>query len=67
MLDLQWNLDDAKAAWQDEAREHGSAEGENKLGALISILLNLGKTQEIQEASTNPARRQELYQLYGIE
>ena len=67
MLDLQWNLDDAKAAWQDEAREHGRAEGENKLGALISILLNLGKTQEIQEASTNPSRRQELYQLYGIE
>ena len=63
MLDLQWNLDDAKSAWQDEARE----QGENKLGALISILLNLGKTQEIQEASTNPARRQELYQLYGIE
>lgn len=62
MLDWQWSIDDVKAAWQDEGRE----EGAKKPGKLISILRQ-GKTQGIQDVSVNPARRQELYQHYGIE
>ena len=27
MLDWQWNIDEAKVAWQDEAREEGKVEG----------------------------------------
>ena len=69
MIDFQWNMDEAKKVWKRnviEAKKIGRAEGENRLGKLISKLLSDGKHKEIQEAAENESRRQQLYQQYNI-
>jgi len=66
MLDFQWNLDDAKAAWHDEGFEQGKVEGENRLSRLISALIADGKTNDIESVAVNPLRRNELYKIYNI-
>ena len=66
MINFEYNIKDAKKAWEEEAQELGRIEGENRLGQLISILLSNGKNQDAQDAAVNQSRRQELYQQYGI-
>ena len=44
----------------------GLSQGENRLSKLIQVLLKAGKNQYIDEATTNPTRRMELYREYGI-
>ena len=44
----------------------GLSQGENRLSKLINKLLTAGKNQDALEATTNPARRMELYREYGI-
>ena len=69
MIDFQWNMNEAKKVWKQnviEAKETGRAEGENRLGKLISKLLSDGKHKEIQEAAENESRRHQLYQQYNI-
>ena len=46
MLDWQWNLDDAKAAWKEEAREEGWAEG-----------INHGRSAEREKIAAKMLRR----------
>lgn len=56
MLDWQWNIDDAKTAWQDEAREQGLAEGKNQRSEEITVkMLRLGKSiEEIHDITELP-------------
>ena len=51
-----------------EARgqERGEKQGENRLARLIDNLVKEKKYQEIEEASNDSGRRQELYRQYGI-
>ena len=72
MLDWQWNLDDAKAAWQDEARAEGIVEGreEGRSEEREKIALNLIRmglpVQNICDATDlSPQRVQELTSLYS--
>ncbi len=55
--------------WEEvlqEGRVEGRAEGETKLGRLINILLQNGKTQDAQAAATDEIRRKQLYLEYNI-
>lgn len=68
MLDWQWNLDDAKAAWQDEAREEGIVKGEMQRAEKIAInLIRMGlPIQTICDATDLPLHRiRELTNLYS--
>ena len=52
MLDWQWNIDDAKAAWQDEAREEGRSTEREKIAVKM---LRRGKSiEEIQDLTELP-------------
>lgn len=43
-----------------------AAEGENKLGRLITYLLSHGMTEEIEKAASDETARKEMYEKYGI-
>ncbi len=47
-------------------REEGREQGETKLARLISILLQDGKTHDIEAAVNDKARRKQLYTEYNI-
>ena len=54
MLDLQWNLDDAKQAWHDEGFEQGIKQGHDD--AMVSValhLLNMGLSADQIHNATN--------------
>ena len=51
---------------QKRGEKIGQKCGEDRLARLISNLLREEKYHEIEEASKNRSRRQELYRLYGI-
>ncbi|MBR2214558.1 MAG: Rpn family recombination-promoting nuclease/putative transposase [Selenomonadaceae bacterium] len=53
-------------AWLTEKINGGIAQGEKRLSKLMNLLLTSGKNQEAIEATTNPARRMELYREYNI-
>ena len=59
MPDWQWNLYDAKAAWQDDAREQGWAEGETHRSEEIDLnLIRMGMlAQNICVATGLPPQR----------
>ena len=68
MLDWQWNIDDAKTAWQDEAREEGIEQGERQRAEKIAVnLIRMGlPAQNICDATGLPPQRvQELASLYS--
>ena len=67
MARLEWDINEAKAAWQEDAREEGRKEGEDRLAMLMSALLQGGRVKEAQEILTNPGMRQDLYLQYGIQ
>ena len=51
---------------QERGEKIGQKRGENRLARLISKLAAEKKYEEIQEASNDKRRRQELYRQYGI-
>ena len=51
---------------QERGERIGQKRGENRLAQLISKLAAEKKYEEIQEASNDKRRRQELYRQYGI-
>lgn len=59
MLDWQWNLDDAKTAWQEEAREAGIEQGERQRAEKIAVkMIRRGKSfAEIHEDTDLPICR----------
>ena len=50
----------------DMLEARGEIKGENRLGKLIQLLLKEKKYKEIDMASSNREKRQELYRLYGV-
>ena len=44
----------------------GQIQGENRLGSLISRLLQDQRIEEIQVVSTDPKRREQLYKEYNL-
>ena len=50
-----------------EGYNNGFTEGENKLGTLISFLINSGRNDEIEKAASDVEYRQKLYAEFGIE
>ena len=50
----------------DMGRKEGRAEGEQRMGKLMSKLLSLGKTEEAMKASSDSKVREKLYREYGI-
>ena len=51
MLDFQWNMNEAQAAWENKGRERGREEGRNEtLSEIINNMIRKGKTfSEIHE------------------
>ncbi len=47
-------------------KEEGRAEGENRLGALISKLMSLGRTDDIAKVVSDPGYRSQLYREFGM-
>lgn len=55
MLALEWNLDDAKQAWQEEAREQGMEQG---IESVALKLIRRGRPfEEIHEDTGLPLQR----------
>ena len=50
----------------DSQMASARAEGEDKLGQLISKLLSLGRNQDAARAAADPAYREQLYTEFGI-
>lgn len=46
--------------------EQGIEQGEDRFGALVARLLEASRIDDVAEASSNPARRNELFQEFGI-
>ena len=51
---------------REKALEEGHAEGEAKLGALISRLKSLGREEDVLKAATDTAARQALYEEFQM-
>lgn len=59
-------LDMLEARGQARGEQIGQAKGECRLAKLIQFLLKDRKYGEIETASVDSEKRQELYRLYGI-
>ena len=49
-----------------EVREQGRAEGQNKLGLLITKLRSMGREDDAFEAAADPVYREKLYQEFRM-
>ena len=54
------------AEGRKEGREEGFEEGQNKFGKLIHILMNQGRTDDVNRVSTDPEYRDQLYREFQI-
>ena len=61
-LDIEYEDENNDDLLQEEAEERG----ENRLGKLISLLINMGKSEDIKKVSEDKIFRKELYLQYGI-
>ena len=52
--------------WYNQGEAKGEARGENRLGLLISKLIDIGRDKEIYQVSTDPIYRQKLMVEFGI-
>lgn len=52
--------------WLDKVIKTSEADGENKMGKLINILLNQGRTEDLSKAANDSDFRQQLYQEFQI-
>lgn len=50
----------------DDAYKKGRNEGMDMLGKLIDLLLRNGRTKEVQQVASDPAKRDELLEFYHI-
>ena len=61
-LNIEYEDENNDDLLQEEAEERG----ENRLGKLISLLINMGKSEDIKKVSEDKIFRKELYLQYGI-
>ena len=52
--------------WAAEERAEGRAEGEERLGKLICVLLSQDKVEEVKKVAEDVGARKEYYTLYNI-
>ena len=57
---------EGEAIGQARGEAIGQIQGENRLGSLISRLLQDQRIEEIQIVSTDPKRREQLYKEYNL-
>ena len=50
----------------DEREAKGRAEGADRMGALGTILLKEGRTEDLQKAFTDSVYREKLFKEFGI-
>ena len=67
MARLEWDINEAKAAWQDEAREEGQEEGarKNLLENIRSLMQNMGlsSVEAMNALSVSPENQKKLAPL----
>ena len=65
---LTYEQDTEMRCRRAEARgiEQGIEQGEDRFGALVAQLLEASRIDDVAEASSNPHRRNELFQEFGI-
>ena len=63
---LELESERLKAEGQARGEAIGQIQGENRLGSLISRLLQDQRIEEIQIVSTDPKRREQLYKEYNL-
>lgn len=49
-----------------QSYNEGLADGEEKLGLLVKLLINQGKISDMERVTEDKAYRQRLYKEYGI-
>lgn len=65
-LIVEEGLGDAYDSGMEEGLAKGIEQGEDRFGALVARLLEASRVDDVAEASTNPERRNELFQEFGI-
>lgn len=70
-VDMMCNLsglvaDDAYKKGQDKGRVEGRSEGMDMFGKLISMLMQKGRTLEVEQVASDPVKRDELLKFYHI-
>lgn len=63
--DEEKHIQSERKEWREIGREEGRAEGENKALRLMQRLTDAGKTEEMRQALSDPAYREQLYREYG--
>ena len=61
-----WNLERLKAEGRTEGEAIGQIQGENRLGSLITRLIQDQRTEEIPIVSVDSKRREQLYKEYNL-
>lgn len=65
-LIVEEGLGNAYNSGMEEGLTKGIEQGEDRFGALVAQLLDASRIDDVAEASSNPARRNELFQEFGI-
>ena len=63
---LELESERLKAEGRTEGEAIGQIQGENRLGSLITRLIQEQRTEEIPIVSTDPKRREQLYKEYNL-
>lgn len=64
-VDMVWNEYNAKIH-EENLKEEGREEGEDRMSRLMAYLLKDGKSEEALEATKSKVLPEELYKRYGI-
>ena len=63
---LELESEKLKAEGRTEGEAIGQIQGENRLGSLITRLIQDQRTEEIPVVSVDPKRREQLYKEYNL-
>ena len=66
LFDQETILKNYVAAEKRKSRDEGQAEGENKLGRLINVLISNNRSADVIKASIDVDARQKLYSEFEI-
>ena len=63
----EYNEEETMQMFKEEGRQEGRAEGEDKLGQLIEVLISSGRTEDVKKVATDKVARRTLYREYNID
>lgn len=66
MCITEYNEAETMKMFREEGREEGRKEGEGRLAKLVSMLISVGRTGDIQKAADNEEERAALYKEFHI-